>query len=86
MYSRELEGKTLTLRPSGWTYNSTFVLYDVETETLWYPVPGTEGLTGISGPLQDRVLPELASTYTQWSTWKESRPETKHMRYGGGYR
>ncbi len=59
MYSRKIDGQTLTLAPSGWTYRRTFVLYDYETETLWYPLPGTEGLTGIAGPLQGRVLPPL---------------------------
>ena len=43
MYSREIDGQILTLDPSGWTYHRTFVLYDYETETLWYPLPGTRG-------------------------------------------
>ena len=30
MYSRELDGTVLTLAASGWTYQSTFVLYDRE--------------------------------------------------------
>jgi len=37
VYSREIDGKILTLAPSGWTYKRTFVLYDKETGTLWYP-------------------------------------------------
>ena len=81
MYSRELDGQTLTLAPSGWTYRQTFVLYDKESETLWYPVPGTKGLTGISGPHQDRVLPELRSKKTRWQQWHQEHPETKFMRY-----
>ena len=80
VYSRQLDGQTLTLAASGWTYNRTFVLYDLETETLWFPVQGQNGgLTGISGPLQDRVLPVIESTRTSWSEWQELHPETKFM-------
>ena len=53
----------------------------METETLWYPFPGTNGLTGISGPLQDRFLPELESTRTTWKSWSARNPKTKYMRY-----
>ena len=85
VYSRELDGQPLTLAASGWTYANTFVLYDLETETLWYPVSRPEGgLTGIAGPLQDRVLPELESTHTSWREWHEQHPETKFMEYPGG--
>ncbi|MBW1848704.1 MAG: DUF3179 domain-containing protein, partial [Deltaproteobacteria bacterium] len=37
VYSRHIDDRTLTIVPSGWTYKNTFVLYDRETETLWYP-------------------------------------------------
>ena len=42
-----MDGRTLTLAPSGWTYKRTFVLYDRETGSLWYPQKG--GLMGIQG-------------------------------------
>jgi hypothetical protein len=80
VYSRQLDGQTLTLAASGWTYNHTFVLYDLETETLWYPVSGQSGgLTGISGPLRDRVLPLIESARMSWREWREQNPETKFM-------
>ena len=63
------------------TYRRTFVLYDKETETLWYPRKGTKGLTGISGFNRDRVLPELDFTRTTWERWKDEHPYTKFMRY-----
>lgn len=80
VYSRELDGQTLTLAPSGWTYRRTFVLYDRETGTLWYPFPDTKGLTGIAGPLQDSFLPELESTRTTWRFWHQRHPQSKYMR------
>ena len=89
MYSRELDGKPLTLAPSGWTYGarrgrSTFVLYDKETGSLWFPFPGQKGLTGISGPHADRLLPELESTVTSWKNWQAEHPDTKYMNYRRG--
>jgi hypothetical protein len=45
VYSRRIDGKTLTLASSGWTYKGTFVLYDKVAGTLWYP--SRDGLRGI---------------------------------------
>lgn len=81
MYSRELDGKPLTLAASGWTYNRTFVLYDKETETLWYPFPDTNGLTAIAGPLEGKFLPTLPSTRASFREWHEIHPDTKFMEY-----
>ena len=78
MYSREIDGQTLTLAPSGWTYRRTFVLYDKETGTLWYPK--NKGLMGIQGVYFKRWLPELASTDTGWSKWKKVNPTTRLMK------
>jgi len=69
VYSREIDGITLTLAASGWTYDYTFVLYDHQTESLWYHIAGTTGLTCVSGEFEDRRLEELSSTKTRWETW-----------------
>lgn len=81
MYSREIDGQVLTLSASGWTYELTFVLYDYETESLWYHLEGEDGLTCISGEFADRKLEELSSTTTRWSRWKEMQPESKFLKY-----
>ena len=81
MYSRVIDGKVLTLAPSGWTYDDTFVLYDWETESLWYHLNGEDGLTCISGEFMDRKLLELRSTEARWSTWKEQKPHTKFLKF-----
>ena len=82
MYSRELDGQTLTLAASGWTYRYTFVLYDHQTESLWYHLEGTQGLTCIAGAYQDRFLPESTSAKARWSTWVAEHPGTKYWDYG----
>lgn len=78
MYSREIDGRTITLTPSGWTYNRTFVLVDKETGSLWYPV--NKGLMSIQGVYFKRLLPEVASTDTQWLRWIKAYPSTRLMR------
>ena len=81
MYSRVIYNKTLTLSASGWTYNNTFVLYDYETESLWYHLPGQDGLTCISGQYADRKLEEFQSTKARWNLWKAENPNSKFMHY-----
>ena len=77
MYSREIDGIKLTLAPSGWTYNFTFVLYDQETGTLWYPYD--KGLMGIQGVHFKRLLPEIPSETLRWGEWVEKYPQSKIM-------
>jgi hypothetical protein len=81
VYSREIDGEVLTFASSGWTYRLTFVLYDHQTESLWYHLEGTDGLTCISGTYADRFLPELGSVKTRWSTWFHDHPETRYWNY-----
>lgn len=78
MYSREIDGQTLTLVPSGWTYHNTFVLYDKETGTLWYPYKNS--LMGIQGKYFQRFLPEVSYQVTRWKEWSEKHPDTKVLK------
>jgi hypothetical protein len=80
VYSREIDGKVLTLSASGWTYALTFVLFDYETESLWYHMSGESGLTCISGVYADEHLPEFESTQIRWSDWREMHPETQILK------
>jgi hypothetical protein len=75
VYSRQLDGQPLTLAPSGWTYDFTFVLVDRETGSLWYP--DEKGLTAIQGPLFGRRLPKLPASDTRWSDWRKAHPESR---------
>jgi hypothetical protein len=75
VYSRRIDGQVLTLVPSGWTYNNTFVLYDRETGTLWYP--DRKGLMGIQGKYFKRWLDEIPSEDTVLEKWKHKHPNTQ---------
>ncbi len=78
MYSRTLDEKDLTLAPSGWTYNNTFVLYDRETLSLWYPY--RDGLRSISGAHVGQFLPRIKSEDTTWQKWANDHPNTKVLK------
>ena len=81
VYSREIDGKILTLSSSGWTYRWTFVLFDYETESLWYHLEGDDGLTAINGFYAGRKLPELESTFTRWDAWKQRNQDSQLLKY-----
>lgn len=81
MHSRKIKDKILTLSASGWTYNFTFVLFDYETESLWYPLRRGNGPTCVNGEFADLTLTGIDSEVTYWSSWKKKRPETKFLKY-----
>jgi hypothetical protein len=78
VYSRTIDGKKLTIAPSGWTYNNTFVLYDRETSTLWYPY--RKGLMGIQGVYFKRWLHKIDSKDTKWKKWHKKHPASKILK------
>jgi hypothetical protein len=78
VYGREIDGKVLTIRPSGWTYDNLFVLVDDETGTLWYP--DRKGLKGIQGKLLGKRLPELKSKDTTWKRWARKHPDSSLLK------
>lgn len=80
MYSRSVGDSVLTLSASGWVYNNLFVLYDYETESLWYPFPNSAGLTCISGTYADEVLLRRASLQTAWKFWVLDNRNSKYMK------
>jgi len=88
VYSREIDDTVLTLSASGWTFDFTFVLYDYETESMWFPVnigdPGSDlecgcVLWGIAGEYAGEILPALPSENTFWNEWYADHPLTKIM-------
>jgi hypothetical protein len=78
VYSREIDGRLLTFAPSGWTYKNTFVLYDQETGSLWYPT--WRGLKAIQGEYFGRILPKVKFDDTIWRKWQQKHPKTKILK------
>ena len=79
MYRRELEGRVLSFGHAGILYQSSFVMYDRETNSLWVHVTGRAH----SGPLTGKQLTFMPSTVTRWDQWKAAHPNTKVL---PGYR
>ena len=74
MYAREFEGQPepLTFGVSGKLIRNALVMYDRQTDTLWSQFLGV----AVSGELQGTPLEPLASTLTDWATWRRLHPET----------
>ena len=77
----------LTLAPSGWTYgeriqDSSFVLADKETESMWFPMPDGEccALVSVGGTYADERLQGLGTMErTTWTEWVSRHPRTKFI-------
>ena len=80
VYSRQIKGHTLTFALSGYTYADpdvwdgmdAFVLWDRDTESLWWPPIGK----AVSGPMMDTPLPLMDEKHWSQTTWGEVK--TKH--------
>ncbi len=81
IYSRRIDGRVHTFALSGYTYYDPevwdgmdgFVLWDRETESLWWPLIGE----AVSGPLLHtpmQVFDEAAWAQTTWGEWKAQHP------------
>ena len=73
MYRRELEGRVLSFGHAGILYQSSFVMYDRQTKSLWVHVTGRAH----AGPLTGKQLTFMPSTVTSWEQWKAAHPYTK---------
>lgn len=89
IYERNYGEKELTFALSGYTYYDEsvwdgldgFVLWDRETESLWWPLIGK----AVSGPLKNVKLLEMEKSKWQDTTWKyirENYPNAKILKSG----
>ncbi|TNF77876.1 MAG: DUF3179 domain-containing protein [Bacteroidetes bacterium] len=75
IYKRKYGDKLFTFAVSGYTYNDPqvwngmdgFILWDRETESLWWPLIDK----AVSGPLKEVGLQKLESAYWQDTTWEK---------------
>jgi hypothetical protein len=72
VYGRRLEGETLAFGHEGILYESSFVMYDRKTQSLWLHVTGR----AVWGPLKGKQLEFVPSTVTTWQQWKAAHPHT----------
>jgi hypothetical protein len=73
VYRRELGGRLLRFGVSGLIYNANFLLYDLETESLWSQFLGR----AIAGGLAGRVLARVAVRQEPLGAWAGRHPGTR---------
>lgn len=73
VYSREFAERTLTFNVSGLLWETSMVLVDVETGSLWSQVTGK----AMRGSLKGERLQTLPAVVTTWAEWKQLAPHTQ---------
>ena len=84
VYSRDIKGHELTFGVSGYTYadpkvwdgKDAFVLWDRDTESLWWPPIGK----AVSGPMMGTALPLMDERYWSQTTWAKARAQHPAIR------
>jgi hypothetical protein len=81
VYARTFENQPepLTFGVSGKLIRNALVMYDRQTDTLWSQFLGV----AVAGELQGTRLEPLASTLTDWGTWRRLHPDTIVLDQGG---
>lgn len=93
IYKRTYGDKTFTFAVSGYTYYDPdvwdgldgFILWDRETESLWWPLIDK----AVSGPLKGVRLQKLEAIHWEDTTWrniKQNYPDAKIMKSGLDYK
>ena len=69
-FRRTVAGRTLTFGVSGLLYNSNFLMYDRETESLWSQFTGA----AIAGPLVGKTLERIRVRQETRAAWLAAHP------------
>ena len=72
MYGRDVKGKTLTFAVSGQLWNSSLVMIDMETKSLWSHILGQ----CVHGKLKGEQLRQLIADTMTWKAWRSEHPDT----------
>ena len=89
VYNRVIGGKEFTFALSGYTYFDPevwdgmdgFILWDRETESLWWPLTGK----AVAGKMKDTDMEVLEEQYWKQTTWKDikaNHPDAKILKSG----
>ena len=77
VYSREQDGKEIHFGTSGFTMKRVFVLFDRETDSIWYP--GKDGaLEAVGGARKGDSIPVLVHPEVlRLGDWLKKHPDSK---------
>lgn len=73
VYSRIVDGETLTFYNTGAIWRSDLVMYDLETKSWWTQIGGN----ALTGPMHGTDLTIVKSQHVTWKEWKDAHPGTK---------
>jgi hypothetical protein len=73
VYSRRLDGHTLTFDHARFLHEGSFVMYDLETVSLWIHTTGEAAV----GEHKWKVLEFIPSIVTTWKNWRSEHPQTR---------
>jgi hypothetical protein len=73
VFRRTVGDRTLRFAVSGLVYNSSFLLYDRETQSLWSQYEGR----AIAGPLAGKSLASLRVRQETFESWRRREPKTR---------
>ncbi len=74
VFSRTVDGKTLTFGVSGMLWRNALVMFDRETKSLWSHITGE----CLDGKLKGKRLQRLAAIpKVTWREWKRQHPDSK---------
>jgi len=82
VYNPVVSGQPLTFGVTGKLYNSTVVLYDRQTQSLWSQVT-KQAIAGPSTGMKLQMIPSLTTT---WRRWKTLHSETRVLSPDTGFR
>jgi hypothetical protein len=72
-YKRQVAGRTLEFGVSGLVYQSNFLFYDRQTESLWSQWSGE----AIAGPMLGKRLERLRVRQEPFAVWLDRHPDTQ---------
>lgn len=78
IFSRIVDGRSLTFRDLGTNSLGIMLVQDLETETTWQAFTGQS----IEGPLAGKTLQRLPSHYSFWFAWSDFHPDTELFELG----
>ena len=75
--SREIDGTTIEFGTTGYTMINTFVLYDRDTDSIWYPLTD-DTMDAVAGARKGTAIEFAAKPpLVRLGDWANDHPETQ---------
>jgi len=72
VHARTVNGSPARFGHRGWLWKNSYILYDVETDSLWHHLTGR----ALSGPLRGTALARWRTELLTWEAWRDEHPDT----------